>query len=71
MIKADSVTINSRTYTRTFSTTGHYIIQDNTGAQYEEAVDPENSGRTYTESDDLIETAEISDSEALKIIMGE
>ena len=40
---------------RTYSDSGHYIIQDETGIEYSEAVDPEKMGRTYTESDRVIE----------------
>ena len=36
---------------RTYSDTGMYIIQDGTGMEYSEAVDPEKMHRTYTESD--------------------
>ncbi len=34
---------------RTFSDAGCTIIQDGTGAEYLDAVDPVDSGRTYTE----------------------
>ena len=40
---------------RTYSDSGHYIIQGETGIEYSEAVDPEKMGRTYTESDRVIE----------------
>lgn len=40
---------------RTYSDSGHYIIQDETGIEYSEAVDPEKMGRTYTESERVIE----------------
>lgn len=36
---------------RTYSDAGMYIIQDGTGMEYSEAVDPERMNRTYTESD--------------------
>ena len=36
---------------RTYSDAGMYIIQDGTGMEYSEAVDPEKMNRTYTESD--------------------
>lgn len=38
----------------TKSTDNKYIIQDQTGAKYIEAIDIENSGYTYTESDEEI-----------------
>lgn len=40
---------------KSYSDTNHYIIQDGTGIEYSEAVDPEKMGRTYTESDRIIE----------------
>lgn len=55
MIKVETVTINGRTFIRTYSDSGYMIKQDGTGAIYSEAVDPANSGRTYTETDELIE----------------
>ena len=39
---------------RTYSDTGHYIKQIETGAIYEEAVDVENANYTYEETDDTI-----------------
>lgn len=39
---------------RTYSDINHYIIQDQTGAKYVEAIDIENRGYTYTESDEEI-----------------
>lgn len=52
---------------RTYSDEGKFIIQNETGISYEEAIDVENAPYTYTESDESIElTAE----EALNIILG-
>lgn len=41
---------------RTYSDTNHYIQRD--GVVYSEAIDPEEPGRVYTETDQLIETEE-------------
>ena len=49
MIQAENITINGRPLTRTYSDSGHYIQRD--GVQYAEAIDPADSGRTYTETD--------------------
>lgn len=54
---------------RTYSDAGMYIRQEQTGAVYAEAVDVEDSGMTYAETDTPIED-EIEDGEALNIIMG-
>lgn len=49
MIQTENITINGRALTRTYSDSGYYIQRD--GVQYAEAVDPADSGRTYTETD--------------------
>lgn len=50
---------------RTYSSRGRKIMRD--GVTYDEAIDPSNSGRAYTEADEPIElTAE----EALEILTG-
>ena len=36
---------------RTYSDKSHYIVQDGTGIEYLEAVDPEHMNRTYMESE--------------------
>ena len=41
---------------RTYSDEGKMLIQNETGIHYSEAVDVENSGYTYSESDKPIET---------------
>lgn len=78
MIKIETITINGRTLVRTYSDANLMIRQDSTGNIYSEAVDPLNSGRTYTETDIVIERTEDDrvaqleeDSAALKIILGE
>ena len=54
MIQTENITINDRILTRTYSDSGYYIQRD--GVRYAEAIDPAGSGRTYTETDDLIES---------------
>lgn len=51
MVREDGVVL-----VRTYSDEGYLIEQDGTGAIYSEAIDPVDSGRTYTETDVLIET---------------
>lgn len=53
MIKTEAVTIRDKQYQRTWSDAGMMIERN--GARYSEAVDPLNSGRTYTETDEPIE----------------
>lgn len=68
MIITETVSINGRTLTHTYSDSGYMIKQDSTGIVYSEAYDPIDSGRTYTETDELIEadTAEDADVESMK-----
>lgn len=40
---------------RTYSDSNHYIIQDGTGIEYSETIDPENMNRTYIESERTVE----------------
>ena len=53
----------------TYSDAGMKILQVETGIVYEDALDVPTSGYTYTETDIPIED-ELTDSEALRIIMG-
>lgn len=52
MIQTELITIRGRRLVRTYSDAGHYIERD--GVRYEEAVDPADSGRTYTETEEPI-----------------
>ena len=51
---------------RTYSDSNHYIIQDGTGIEYSEAIDPEQMNRTYTESEKTIEEDSISEESELE-----
>ena len=55
---------------RTYSDRGMKIRQDGTGVEYDEAVDPSDANRTYTETNIPIEGEELSAEEALLIITG-
>ena len=69
MIQTENITINGRELTSTYSDGGYYIQSD--GVQYAEAIDPVGSGRTYTETDDLIESDPYKiKAEAYDILMG-
>ena len=54
MIVTEIINIDGRELTRAYSDAGYYIQRDS--AMYSEAVDPINSGRKYTETDQPIET---------------
>lgn len=78
MIKTENIYVNGRTLVRTYSDANRMIKRDGTEIVYTEAVDPIGSGRTYTETDIVIERTEDDrvaqleeDSKALKILLGE
>ena len=63
---------------RTYSDAGTMIRQNETGAEYDEAIDVEGAPYTYTETETPIETPEMTTEErlqdaetALKIMFGE
>ena len=53
---------------RSYSDVG-FMIENEVGQQYSEAIDVEDANHTYTETDIPIEE-ELTDTEALNIIMG-
>ena len=61
-------TIDDRVHT--YSDIGMKIKQEQTGIIYDDAMDVPEMGYTYTETDKPIEDEELTDSEALSIIMG-
>ncbi len=68
MIITEQITINGRQFTHTYSDEGRYVVRD--GVAYENAMDPSEFGRTYTEGDLIpveedIETENIMPSEVI------
>lgn len=61
MIITEQITINNRQFTKTYSDSGYMVERD--GAQYSEAIDPAEFGRTYTETDIPIEGESASETE--------
>ena len=53
MIKTELIMVDERQLRRTWSDAGFLIERD--GARYSEAVDPLDSGRVYTETEEPIE----------------
>lgn len=51
MIKTETYTINGVSFVRTYSDANRYVVRD--GISYEEACDPVEFGRTYTEGDPI------------------
>ena len=66
MIKTETITVNGRELTRTWSDAGRYVVRD--GVSYGEAIDPAELGRTYTEGDVMEDEATAE--ELLEIIVG-
>ena len=71
MIITETITINGREFTKNYSDTGYMIQKVGTEEIYTEAIDPINSGRTYVETTELIETKEeFSDAEFRSMVEG-
>lgn len=69
-IKKEHFEINGRDFIRTVSDSGRYVVRD--GVSYEEANDPAELGRTYTEGDLMPDEEREDDfSEIAKILLGE
>ena len=64
MIISETVTLNDKNFTKTYSDAGFYIERN--GINYAEAIDPLGSGREYTETDTLIETESATTEEQLR-----
>ena len=56
MIISEIITINDEQYLHTYSSTGFTIERD--GEEYGDAIDPVDSGRVYTETNNKIESPE-------------
>lgn len=68
MIKQETIIINGRTLVKTYSDSNKYIIQNETGVKYSEAIDIPYK-YTYTESDEDIpkEQEEVTDEQPSNI----
>ncbi len=66
MIISETVKINDKNFTKTYSDAGFYIERN--GVHYAEAIDNIGSGREYTETDTLIETEPDTTEEKIKRI---
>ena len=61
MIISEQITINDRQFIKTYSDSGFMVECD--GAQYSEAIDPAEFGRTYTETDISVEAEATTETE--------
>lgn len=64
MIITEIITINNTKYLHTYSDLGYQVEHD--GIQYDDAIDPVDSGRTYTEV--VVEDEDISNEDFMKLI---
>lgn len=55
MVITENIIINAKTFIKHYSDNGYYLIQNETGNKYGEAIDLPTSTFTYIESDELIE----------------
>lgn len=63
MVKTETLNINGKTFVRTWSDEGMMIERD--GKRYEEAIDPIEFGRTYTETEQEIPDREAEENDYL------
>lgn len=70
MIKTETITIGDKQYVRTYSDAGMMIHGGSPEADYDEAVDPAELGRVYTETEIPIE-GESEAEEIVNILTGE
>lgn len=72
MIITKHLTINGKSFVRTYSDSGYMVERD--GVRYSEAIDPAHLNRTYTETTEPVEGGELTETEqkakAYDIIMG-
>ena len=62
MIITEAITINGRDFIRTTSDENRYVVRE--GVSYSEAIDPADTGRTYTEGDIMEESTVMTETEA-------
>ena len=70
MIKTERITVDGRELVRTYSDAGCYVVRN--GITYEEAIDPVDARRTYTEGDPIPEESPTDADYAIigRIMMG-
>ncbi len=71
MIRTETITVGEKTFIRTYSDKGMMIHGGSPEADYSEALDPAELGRTYTETDIPVEGDEASAKEIVEILTGE
>lgn len=68
MIQTETLEIGGKQFVRTYSDSNRYVVRD--GVEYDEAIDPAEFGRTYTEGG-VIQTEEPDEAgEIVDILLG-
>lgn len=70
MIKTELLIIDEKEYIRTYSDAGFMVYGGVPEAEYSEAIDPAELGRTYVETDIPIEEEEADAEEIVSILTG-
>lgn len=70
MIQTKQMTINDKTFVRTYSDAGFLIHGGSPEGDYAEAIDPADAVRTYTETDIPVEGEDAEAEEILDILLG-
>lgn len=55
MLQTQKIQFGARVFIRTYSDAGYTVKQDQTGREYAQAIDLEDSGYSYTETENPIE----------------
>ena len=71
MVIYEQIEINGKQYTKAYSDRNVMIRGGFPEANYNESIDPADSGRTYTETNIPIDTDETTASEIVNILTGE
>lgn len=61
MIVTEILTISGKEFLRTYSDSGYRIKKTGTDEVYDEAIDPAEMGRTYTETDEPINKGKLDE----------
>ena len=64
MIQTETIIVDGREFVRTWSDSGKTVVRD--GIAYDEAIDPAEFGRQYTEGEPI---QDIPDEEALSLLL--
>lgn len=70
MIKTETLEIDGKTFIHAYSDSGYKIHGGSPESDYDEAIDPAELGRTYTETNTPVDASETEAEEIINIILG-